>query len=165
MVKAYFKNFLFSLLSLVPIVGLVLIFWGVGIVTFTDKELTNLLVGFAMMVFGIPTFTFFAEITIHEIGSQIGNSLAKQKHMFILIFLAILLGFIFTLAEPDLAFLAEQTPLDNYVFIVVVAVGVGIMFVLGILRILFNILTLILTYSLLSFAFELHKHQILLMFF
>lgn len=150
MIKAYLKNFLFSLLSLVPIVGLVLIFWGVGIVTFTDKELTNLLVGFAMMIFGIPTFTFFAEITIHEIGGQIGNSLAKQKNMFILIFLAILLGFIFTLAEPDLAFLAEQTPLDNYVFIVVVACGVGIMFVLGILRILFNIdlrIVLLITYT------------------
>ena len=149
MIKAYLKNFLFSLLSLVPIVGLVLIFWGVGIVSFTDKELTNLLVGFAMMIFGIPTFTFFAEITIHEIGGQIGNSLAKQKNMFILIFLAILLGFIFTLAEPDLAFLAEQTPLDNYVFIVVVACGVGIMFVLGILRILFNIdlrIVLLITY-------------------
>ena len=150
MLKAYLKNFLFSLLSLVPIIGLVLIFWGVGLVHFTDVELTNFLVGSAFMIFGIPTFTYFAEITIHEIGTQIGNSLAKQKHMTILIMLAILLGFIFTLAEPDLAFLAEQTPLDTYVFILVVACGVGIMFVLGILRILFNIdlrIVLIITYT------------------
>lgn len=150
MIKAYFKNFLFSLISLVPIIGLVLLFWGVGIVHFTDVEFTNFLVGSAFMIVGIPTFTYFAEITIHEIGTQIGNSLAKQKHISILIMLSILLGFIFTLAEPDLAFLAEQTPLDNYVFIIVVACGVGAMFVLGILRILFNIdlrIVLLITYT------------------
>jgi hypothetical protein len=150
MVKAYFKAFLFSLISLVPIIAMVLIFWGVGIVIFTDQQLINFLVGFAFMVVGIPTFTYFAEITIHDIGGQIGQSLSKQKHMFILIFLAILLGFIFTLAEPDLAFLAEQTPLDNYLFILVVAVGVGLMFVLGILRILFDIdlrIVLLITYT------------------
>ena len=150
MVKAYFKTFLFSTLSLAPIVAIVLIFYGVGIVNFNNTELTNFLVGFAFMLVGIPTFTYFAEITIHNIGGEIGNSLAKQKHLFVLIFLSILLGFIFTLAEPDLAFLADQTPLETYVFIVIVAVGVGIMFVLGILRILFNTdlrIVLLLTYA------------------
>ena len=150
MIKAYLKTFLFSLLSLVPIVTMVLIFWGVGIVQFTDNELTNFLVGFALMAVGIPTFTYFAEITIHDIGGQIGTSLAKQKHMSILIMLAVLLGFIFTLAEPDLSFLANQTALPEIVFIVVVAAGVGIMFVLGILRIIFNIdlrIVLIIVYA------------------
>ena len=150
MVKAYFKTFLFSLLSLVPIVAIVLIFWGVGIVELSQQQLTNFLVGFAFMAVGIPTFTYFAEITIHNIGGEIGQSLAKQKHLMILILLAILLGFIFTLAEPDLSFLAEQTPLENIVFVVVVAVGVGIMFVLGIMRIIFNIdlrIVLLLTYT------------------
>ena len=84
MVKAYFKTFLFSLLSLVPIVAMVLIFWGVGIVELSQQQLTNFLVGFAFMAVGIPTFTYFAEITIHNIGGEIGQSLAKQKHLMVL---------------------------------------------------------------------------------
>lgn len=150
MVKAYFKNFLFSLIALVPIVGIIMILFGCGIIRFDNEQLINFLVGFGMMVVGIPTFTYFTEMTIHEIGNEIGQNLAKQKHLLIIVMFAILLGFIFTLAEPDLTFLAEQTPFDTITFVVIVAIGVGIMFILGILRILLNIdlkIVLLLSYA------------------
>lgn len=139
MVKAYFKNVLYSLLALVPIVLLVMILYWCNVVNFSDKDVTYFLVGFAFMAVGIPTFTYFTEHTVQNMGQEIGQSLAKQKNVVILLILAMLLGFIFTLAEPDLTFLAEQTPFETPVFVIIVAVGVGIMFILGIFRILFNI--------------------------
>jgi hypothetical protein len=52
---------------------------------------------------------------------------------------SLVVGFIITLAEPDLVVLANQvSSINKWVFIVAVAVGVSIFLMLGILRIIFQ---------------------------
>lgn len=52
----------------------------------------------------------------------------------------LLIGFIITIAEPDLSVLATQVPsIPNAVIIITVAAGVGIFLIMAMLRILFRI--------------------------
>lgn len=139
MIKEYLKDLLTTFLSIIPIVILVLLFHFTGLNTLNGNELTLFLLGSLFLLFGSSLFTHFAEITMTEIGTQIGNSLSKSNNLQFIILIAFLLGFIFTIAEPDLRILADQTPLNSYLFVVIVAAGVGFMFILGTLRILFNL--------------------------
>lgn len=139
MIKEYLKDLFTTFLSIVPIVLLVLLFHFTGLNVLDGNELTLFLLGSLFMLFGSSLFTHFAEISMTEIGSEIGNSLSKSKNIQFIIVVAFLLGFIFTIAEPDLRILADQTPLDSYTFVIIVAAGVGIMFILGTLRILLNL--------------------------
>ena len=42
------------------------------------------------------------------------------------------------MAEPDLSVLADQVPINKYLLIFIVAAGVGLFLVIGILRVLFQ---------------------------
>jgi len=80
-----------------------------------------------------------ADLAMMPMGEQIGGGLMKSRKLFLLIGTSLLMGFLITIAEPDLQVLAEQVPsVPNRVMILWVAAGVGVFIVLALLRILFQ---------------------------
>lgn len=92
------------------------------------------------LFFGIGLFSLGAEMSMMPIGQNIASTLTRLKKIWLLIISCLVIGVIITIAEPDLAVLASQIPsINKWTFILTVGAGVGICFMLGVLRIFFKI--------------------------
>ena len=66
--------------------------------------------------------------------------MTKTRKLWLMVALTFILGFIVTMAEPDLQVLAEQVPsVPNIVLVLSVAAGVGIFLVSALLRMLYRV--------------------------
>lgn len=97
------------------------------------------LAGVILLVAGMGLFTLGADTAMMPMGEQIGAQLTKSRKIGLLIGVSLFMGFMITIAEPDLQVLAEQVPsVPNRVIILSVAAGVGIFLVIALLRIVFQ---------------------------
>lgn len=125
--------------AVLPITGIVLII-SVFLVPMDVGNFVMFLVGAVMLVIGMGFFQLGAEMSMTPLGEGIGVVLSKTRSLAGVIVIAFLMGTIITLAEPDLQVLAEQVPsIPNEVLTWAVAIGVGIFFVIAVLRILLHI--------------------------
>ncbi|MFA5282981.1 MAG: DUF1538 domain-containing protein [Bacilli bacterium] len=127
-----------SLLSVLPIFVIVLLLNFTGLSPLSINETIAFSVSCVLIVFGMGLFTNGTETSISKIGEYVGSSITKRKSLILIIFLFFLLGIFITIAEPALSVLAEQVPINKWLFIVCVGLGVGFFLLIGVLRILFR---------------------------
>ena len=128
-----------SLSAVLPIAGIVLVL-SIFLVPMELGTVVMFVVGAIMLVVGMGFFQLGAEISMTPLGEGVGAQISKSKRIITVVILALLMGVIITIAEPDLIVLAGQVPsIPSGVLIGAVAVGVGIFLVVAILRILFKI--------------------------
>ena len=120
------------------------------ILNFTIAPIENdliyrFLIGAIFIILGLGIFLFGAEIGIQPLGSLMGSALTKRKNIGIIVIFGFILGFLITIAEPDLQILAAQVSgvtsgdISRLSLLIVVSVGVGVLLVVGLMRIIFNI--------------------------
>ncbi|MDR0928960.1 MAG: DUF1538 domain-containing protein [Oscillospiraceae bacterium] len=127
-----------SLCSVLPItlIVLLMVFF---LVPIRPDTLSLFAIGAVMLIVGMGLFTLGVEMSLTPMGEQIGAVLTQRRNLKLMILIAFLMGLFITMAEPDLAVLAEQVPgVPNIVLVLAVAVGVAIFLVLGFLRIVFQ---------------------------
>ncbi|MDL2293353.1 DUF1538 domain-containing protein [Ruminococcaceae bacterium OttesenSCG-928-D13] len=128
-----------SLSAVLPITAIVLVI-SIFLVPMELGTIVMFLVGAMMMVIGMGFFQLGAEMSMTPLGEGVGVQISKTRRIWNVILVALAMGFIITIAEPDLQVLAGQVPaIPNMVLILTVALGVGIFLVLAVLRILFKI--------------------------
>lgn len=129
-------------LSSLPVVAVVLVIYFTKFITGTDMltlpELTLFLLSAILVTFGMWLFNYGSERSMSKIGEYLGSSITKKQSMLLLVIVFFLVGVFVTVAEPDLAVLAEQVPINKWLLIIGIGVGVGIFLVVGALRILFG---------------------------
>lgn len=90
-------------------------------------------------------------------GDYAGSSLMKTKKITLILLVALFMGILVTIAEPDLIVLSQQVKdvVKSTEFIFYVAVGVGIFLVIALLKAIFKkqLATLLLLFYMLIFAF------------
>ncbi len=129
--------------SVLPITFLVVIL-NFTVVPLEMDVFIRFILGALFVILGLGIFLFGAELGVGPIGSLMGKSVAKSNNTWIVGGLGFLLGFLITIAEPDLQILAAQIELASggligaVTILLVVSVGVGIMVAIGLLRILFG---------------------------
>lgn len=97
-------------------------------------------IGSVMIIVGMGLFSLGSDISMTQIGTHIGSKMTKSRKLWLILLLSFILGFIITLAEPDLQVLATNAPaIDTTVLIITVSVGVGLFLLVSMLRILFSI--------------------------
>lgn len=125
--------------SVLPISIIVLLF-SVILVPMALGTIVMFIVGAIMLVVGMGLFSLGADMSLMPIGETTGEKLKKSNKIWIIVGICFLLGFITTIAEPDLQVLAEQvTSIPSMTLIITIAIGVGIFLVIAVLRILFKI--------------------------
>lgn len=131
-------------LSVLPITLIVLML-NFTIAPLEKDLLIRFLIGAVMIILGLGIFLWGADIGISAIGTIMGEHVAKTRKIGKVVGLGFILGFLITVAEPDLLILANQvseamggTIAPNFI-VGVVSVGVGVMIAIGFLRILFDI--------------------------
>jgi len=98
------------------------------------------LFGALLLVVGMIFFSIGVDLSIQPLGEDIGAALPGLKKFVLLTLVIFIIGFIVTVAEPDLVVLATLVPsMDTALLVIVVSAGVGISLVLSILRLMLKI--------------------------
>ncbi|WP_018880694.1 MULTISPECIES: DUF1538 domain-containing protein [unclassified Thioalkalivibrio] len=125
--------------NLAPIVIVVAVFQALVLRTVPDG-LLSMVVGLAIVVFGVALFLQGLEMGIFPIGKNLSNALARRGSLLLLMAFGFTLGFATVIAEPALIAVAEQAELisegriEGFVLRLIVALSVGTVVALGILR-------------------------------
>lgn len=128
-----------SVTSVAPITAIVLLL-SITVAPLEPGMFLMFLFGSILLIFGMGFFTLGADMAMIPMGEGIGVAMSRSKKIIAMVIIFFLLGFMITIAEPDLQVLAEQVPsIPNLTLILTVAVGVGIFLVISELRILFKI--------------------------
>lgn len=127
-----------SFLSIFPIFCFVFLL-SVLFVPLQMGTIGKFIVSSVFLFAGMFLFTFGAEESMVLIGESIGGSLSKSRKLLIFMVTGFLLGFVITIAEPDLAVLASQIlGMNKLAFMLFVALGSGVFVLIAILRIIFQ---------------------------
>lgn len=128
-----------SLTSVLPITLIVLAL-SLTLVPMEVGTLALFLGGAALLIVGMGLFELGAEMAMTPLGRGIGTRMMRTKKLWLIVLGCFFMGFIITVAEPDLQVLANQVAsIPNKVLIYTIAVGVGLFLVLAFLRIYFKI--------------------------
>lgn len=123
--------------SVVPIAILVVILnFFVGV---ESKLLVNFFLGCVGVILGLGVFLTGVEISVSEIGSIMGEFLARFDSIIKVIVFGVFIGFTISIAEPDLLILAGEVTtaigIPAQVIVMIISLGVGIMISFGLYRI------------------------------
>ena len=123
--------------SVIPIAILVVILnFFVGV---ESKLLINFFIGCVGVILGLGVFLTGVEISISEIGSMMGDFIARFDKIAKVIIFGIFIGFIISIAEPDLLILANEVTsavgISAQIIVMIISLGVGLMISLGLFRI------------------------------
>ena len=137
---AKFKETAFSVLP----VMLVVLALGLTAAPLSFGVMTRFVLGGILVIFGLTLFLLGVDIGILPIGERSGAALTAKRSLPLLLGAAFLIGFIVTVAEPDVQVLADQVrgiapSVSKWGLIFMIAVGVGFFVALGILRTVLSI--------------------------
>lgn len=103
--------------------------------------LLRFILGAVLIIIGLTIFLVGVDIGITPIGNTMGSEIIKSNKVWIVGLSGIILGFIISIAEPDLHILAGQVErvtggvIDKNLIVGIVSVGIALLFSTGMLRI------------------------------
>ena len=146
-----------ALSSVLPITLIVLVL-SMTITPMPVGTLVLFLAGAVLLIVGMAFFSLGTDVSMTPMGEGIGAQLPKTKNLAVVIAITLLIGILITIAEPDLQVLAGQVPsIPNSMLIWTVAVGVGLFFVLALLRTIFKNTVFSSAHSILYCSFPLFR--------
>ena len=135
--------------AVLPVAGIVFLLH-LTIAPMPFGVLALFLSGTFLLIIGMTLFQLGSDVGMTSIGNQIGSKLVELKNLRIFLITAFVLGFLVTIAEPDLQVLGKQMP-DQTMFslfgvdfsvgqvlIYMVAFGVALFLTVAVLRVVFG---------------------------
>ncbi len=145
-----------TLSSVLPVMAIVIVL-GLTAAPLSADLLLRFSVGGILLVLGLTVFLLGVDIVILPIGERAGAALTAKRNLPILLGASFVIGFMVTIAEPDVQVLANQIrgvapAVNKWALVCMIAAGVGVFVVLGLLRTVLSLnlkLILIICYILL----------------
>ncbi len=128
-------------ISVIPIVALVLLLH-FFVAPLESVVLNKFLIGSFFILLGMPVFLIGVDISITPMGEKISGSLLNFRKLRWIILGGIVIGFIVTIAEPDLHILAAQVRdvtsggINSRLMLLLVSGGVGLLVAVALVRVL-----------------------------
>lgn len=137
------KEFKSTLKSLSPAIVLIF-FFQIYFIRIPLSEFVSIVTGLVFAVFGFVLFIQGAKLGLLPMGERVGASLAERQNISLILIFGFLLGFVLTLAEPDvrlLAFMIEKIMpgIINIKLILLTALGLGIFALIALIRAVFDV--------------------------
>lgn len=123
--------------SVIPIMVIVL---ALGIAVHLDGLLlVRFVVGGILLIVGLTIFLLGVDLGIQPMGERCGAALTKKRSLPLLMAAAFLIGFLVTVAEPDIQVFGDQVKgvfpyLHKTAFVFIIGAGVGLFLMTGLLR-------------------------------
>ena len=156
MIKGLLPKLKEAAISVLPVCLIVLVLCLTPLVSLSKTELAAFLISAVLLVVGIGLFNLGADIAMTPMGEQMGAGLTKSRKLSLLVFAAFVMGFLITVAEPDLSVLAEQVSavMSGTLLIVTVGAGVGLFLMISVLKIVTkkNLASLLMFFYMMLFA-------------
>lgn len=113
--------------------------------------------GGVLLIIGLTIFLLGVDLGIQPMGERCGAELTKKRKLWLLVGVAFVIGFMVTVAEPDIQVFGDQVkrvfPYVNKLSLVVnIGLGVGFFLMLGLLRTVLKLslkITLLISYTVL----------------
>jgi hypothetical protein len=132
------QKFKETLSSVLPIMVIVLIL-GLTVVHLEHAVLIRFVAGGLLVILGLTVFLLGVDIGIMPIGERSGAALTAKRNLPLLLAVSFVIGFLVTIAEPDVQVLADQirsvsSGVHKWGLVLMIAAGIGIFVALGLLR-------------------------------
>ena len=129
--------------AVLPICALVLIL-GTTIAPLGTTTLVPFCVGSVILILGLSIFLTGADLGIVPAGAYMGSKLTRARSMPLILGAGLVIGFLITVAEPDLLVLGDQVEsvtgvIKSRPLVLAVALGVGSFVALALARVLLQI--------------------------
>ena len=142
--------------SVLPVMAIVFLL-GLTIVPLETSLLLRFFISGVLLIIGLTVFLLGVDLGIQPMGERCGAALTKKKSLPLLLISAFVIGFIVTAAEPDIQVFGDQVRgvfpfVNKTAFTFVIAGGVGIFIMFGLLRTVTNLSlkwTLFISYTIL----------------
>ncbi|MET3504571.1 DUF1538 domain-containing protein [Halalkalibacter oceani] len=140
-IKDTLKEVVFAILPITAVI-ILLQFTLIGL---PSDVFLQFLIGVVLVSSGLFLFLIGVHIGLLPIGEMIGSTLPKTNKVWLIVLVGFILGFVVTVAEPDVRVLSSQIEdvsggdISQMVLIYAVALGVAILVGLAMLRIIFDI--------------------------
>ena len=144
-----------TVFSVLPIMAVVLLL-ALTIAPLGAALIVRFLIGGVLVILGLTVFLLGIDIGVIPIGERSGAALAAKRNLPLLLIAAFAIGFIVTVAEPDVQVLADQVKgiapqVSKWGLILMIAAGIGLFVALGMLRTILSLplnVLLLVTYAL-----------------
>jgi len=114
------------------------------IIDLPTESLIAFVIGIIFVIIGLAIFLTGVDLAINPIGELMGKGVARSNKLWILIVAGLVMGFFISIAEPSLTVLGEQIStitagaVSSSVIVSVVSLGLAALFVIGLVRIVYN---------------------------
>ena len=131
-----------SVISVAPIVILVLLLH-LTVAPLGDA-LPRFLAGAVLFIIGLGLFLVGADIGVLPVGQKVGSTLTGKRNLALMLIVGFVVGFIITVAEPDVQVLAAQVTgvapvIAPMALVCIIAAGVGFFVAVAMGRIIFQL--------------------------
>ncbi|WP_273523006.1 DUF1538 domain-containing protein [Mailhella massiliensis] len=131
-----------SVISVIPVVILVLLLH-LTVAPLGD-DLPKFLTGAALFIVGLGLFLVGADIGVLPVGQKVGSTLTGKRNLALILAVGFVVGFIITVAEPDVQVLAAQVTgvapvIAPMALVCIIAAGVGFFVAVAMGRIIFQL--------------------------
>ena len=102
-------------------------------------------IGSILLFLGLAIFLWGIDQSMEPIGRHLAGEMARSKKTIYAVVLSFILGFLVTVAEPDLMILGEQVSsatgglIGARFLVIMVSIGVGVMIAIGIFTLFINL--------------------------
>lgn len=128
-----------SLVAVMPITLLIIVINFLLPQRMQTFDFINFIVGNVFLIGGMTLYSKGTKISLAPVGDAFGTYMIKKKRILLLIFMGIFLGFVITVAEPDLSVLGEQLGSIKWTLIITIALGVGVFLAISLLKTLLKL--------------------------
>ena len=131
-----------AVVSVVPVILLVLLLHFT--VAPLGDALPRLLAGTVLFILGLGLFLVGTDIGVLPVGQKVGSALTAKRSLALMLVVGFVVGFIITVAEPDVQVLAAQVigvapVVEPMTLVLFIAAGVGFFVAVAMARIIFQI--------------------------
>jgi hypothetical protein len=137
--KEYLNKFKESGISILPFFIIIMVLY-LLFLPFNIWSMLSIIIATIIMICGMALFNVGVDLSTLKMGEYVGANLSKSRRFSFMIILSFIMGFIVTIAEPDLMVLAEQVPgiSSKWIVLITVSAGTGVFLVLSTIRTIFN---------------------------
>lgn len=152
MIKDKFKEVLATVLP----ISLLVVIMNFTVVPLDGDMFKSFLLGAVFILLGLTIFLLGVDLSITPMGDSFGHAAVRSGKLWVIALIGLILGFVISIAEPDLHILANQVSgvtlgvVSKKALVVLVSLGVALLISLGMMRIVkaFSLkIFLIVTYS------------------
>lgn len=129
-----------SAITILPFFAIITILYLIFL-PFNIFALLSIILATIFMILGMSAFNIGVDMSTMKMGGYVGSNLSGSRRLSLMCILSFLLGFLVTIAEPDLMVLAEQVTGvgSKWLILITVSLGTGIFLLLSTIRTIFRI--------------------------